>query len=269
MTKCLICGRASLPGAKLCADCGSARKRAFAATVTQPLLAAAGARTGHRLLKPSQSVAATARRSAERSLNAKVAPPATIAAPRDRRSAWMIALVVTALVVTAAFATRHVFVAPKVEPAVISEQPPQPLAAPVAVIAPAPVAVTTPALPAPAADVADKSALTQESSAATRIDAAKRAAGRPRTTPAEVTPPPAEPAPIVPTLAVAPAVAPAAPREAPRPDPWQVLNESLARCAGGVFDRIVCDQRVRAQFCDGQWGQVPQCPSRAPNDHGQ
>ena len=109
MTKCLICGRASLPGAKLCADCGSARKRAFAATVTQPLLAAAGARTGNRLLKPSQSVAATARRTAERSLNAKVAPPATITAPRDRRSAWMIALVVTALVVTAAFATRHVF----------------------------------------------------------------------------------------------------------------------------------------------------------------
>src|SRR5450759_421860 len=39
--KCLICGRLSLPGAKLCLDCKSARKRAFDATVTQPLLAAA------------------------------------------------------------------------------------------------------------------------------------------------------------------------------------------------------------------------------------
>src|ERR1700682_6092729 len=41
--KCRICARECPPGAKICRDCAAARKRAFAATVTQPLLAAAGA----------------------------------------------------------------------------------------------------------------------------------------------------------------------------------------------------------------------------------
>jgi len=42
--KCRICGCEAPAGAKLCKDCAAARKRAFAATVTQPLLlAAAGA----------------------------------------------------------------------------------------------------------------------------------------------------------------------------------------------------------------------------------
>src|SRR5271167_4340585 len=40
--KCRICAIECPPGAKLCRDCAAARKRAFAATVTQPLLAAAG-----------------------------------------------------------------------------------------------------------------------------------------------------------------------------------------------------------------------------------
>src|ERR1700675_4819375 len=72
MMKCLICGRTCLPGAKLCSDCSSARKRAFAATVTQPLLdSAVRGRTGGSLLRPSQSVAATVRRAAERALYAK------------------------------------------------------------------------------------------------------------------------------------------------------------------------------------------------------
>jgi hypothetical protein len=42
--KCRICTRECLPGATLCRDCTAARKRAFAATVTQPLLAAVGVR---------------------------------------------------------------------------------------------------------------------------------------------------------------------------------------------------------------------------------
>ena len=40
--KCRICGSECPPGAKLCRDCAAARKRAFAATVTVPLLAAGG-----------------------------------------------------------------------------------------------------------------------------------------------------------------------------------------------------------------------------------
>ena len=41
--KCRICGLDCPPGAKICRDCAAARKRAFAQTVTQPLLAAVGA----------------------------------------------------------------------------------------------------------------------------------------------------------------------------------------------------------------------------------
>jgi hypothetical protein len=272
MKKCLICGRASLPGAKLCADCSSARKRAFAATVTQPLLAAASARTGTRLLKPSQSVAATARRTAERALMAKATPPSSppIEDPQGRRSVWLIALVAAALVVTATYAARRALVESKPEPAVALDQPASAPPAPVAVLPPVPAATFTakPGLAAPIADPAEKPGVAQEGVPAARADAARRAAARSRAAPVEVAPPPAEPAAIVQTLAAAPAPPPA-PREAPRVDPWQAMSESLARCSGGLFDRIVCDQRVRAQYCDGQWGQVPQCPSRMPNDHGQ
>src|SRR6266446_5607554 len=41
--KCRICASECPPGARVCGDCAAARKRAFAATVTQPLLAAVGA----------------------------------------------------------------------------------------------------------------------------------------------------------------------------------------------------------------------------------
>ncbi|MEO8739170.1 MAG: hypothetical protein ABI537_05640 [Casimicrobiaceae bacterium] len=240
--------------------------------MTQPLLAAAGARTGTRLLKPSQSVAATARRTAERSLLVKPATTlAQIDAPRGRRAIWMIAVVVTALAVTATFAARHVFDASKIEPAVVADQAAPAVVSPVPVSAPAPLVTFTakPGLAAPIADPAAKTAVVPDAPPAARIDAAKRTAARNRVMPVEVTPPPAEPAPVVQMLAVTPAPPPAPAREVPRPDPWQQLNDSLARCTGGLFDRIVCDQRVRAQFCDGKWGQVPQCPTRAPIDHGQ
>src|SRR5437762_8492852 len=55
---CEICGRECPPGAKICRDCVAARKRAFAVTVTLPLLATAGApsvaepRFAPRLVRP-------------------------------------------------------------------------------------------------------------------------------------------------------------------------------------------------------------------------
>ena len=47
---CQICGRRNVQGAKLCADCRAARKRAYDATITQPLLAMMGAGTVSRTL---------------------------------------------------------------------------------------------------------------------------------------------------------------------------------------------------------------------------
>jgi hypothetical protein len=57
-------------------------------------------------------------------------------------------------------------------------------------------------------------------------------------------------------------------RRAPRLDPW-LMHVSLARCGGDLIARIVCDQRVRRNFCEGHWGEAPECPSGIANDHGQ
>jgi len=47
------------------------------------------------------------------------------------------------------------------------------------------------------------------------------------------------------------------------------MHASLARCGGDLIDRIVCDQRVRRRFCEGYWGEAPECASGIANDHGQ
>ena len=54
-----------------------------------------------------------------------------------------------------------------------------------------------------------------------------------------------------------------------RPDPWRVMHVSLARCGGDLFSRFVCDQRVRRRYCEGHWGEAPECASGVANEHGQ
>jgi hypothetical protein len=268
---CLICGRTTQPGAKLCADCRAARKRAFAATVTQPLLASAGARSGARLLKPSQSVAATARRAAERALVSKP-PPAEPTKARSHRADFMLlAAAIATIVVAGAYAAHRLNVI-QPDSTQLAEQPgiadrSAPRADQSGALA---AAQSTPLSDLTARALADMQVGVPAAAPAAKADAPKRASARQRTPPAEISPPPDEPVLTTQALAVAPVVAPAVVHEAPRPDRWQLMNESMANCANGdLIDRIVCDQRVRRQFCDGQWGQVPQCPSGVPNDHGQ
>jgi len=50
-------------------------------------------------------------------------------------------------------------------------------------------------------------------------------------------------------------------RKARHPDPWEAMNVSLSHCSGDLIDRIVCDQRVRRHFCEGRWGEAPECGS--------
>jgi hypothetical protein len=61
---------------------------------------------------------------------------------------------------------------------------------------------------------------------------------------------------------------PQATKAAP-PDPSQLMRVSLATCDGDLIARIVCDQRVRRGYCEGRWGETPECASGIPNDHGQ
>ena len=54
--------------------------------------------------------------------------------------------------------------------------------------------------------------------------------------------------------------APAPPPPPPAPDRWQTMRDAQAQCERqGVFDGLVCGQRVKMQYCDGYWGKVPQC----------
>ena len=47
------------------------------------------------------------------------------------------------------------------------------------------------------------------------------------------------------------------------------LAASLAACSGNFFTRTACEHRTRAQYCEGKWGETPQCPAGVANDHGQ
>ena len=72
----------------------------------------------------------------------------------------------------------------------------------------------------------------------------------------EPAPPLVDPAPAAP-VAVAPAIA--AP-EPVVPDRWQLLASALARCEReNLFAGVVCRERARLQYCEGEWGNATQC----------
>jgi len=59
-------------------------------------------------------------------------------------------------------------------------------------------------------------------------------------------------APVIASAAVAPQVQ--------APDRWELMSAALASCARENFlADVVCAERVRHQYCEGFWGQVPQC----------
>ena len=48
------------------------------------------------------------------------------------------------------------------------------------------------------------------------------------------------------------------------------MTEAVASCGReALLARVICEQRIRLQYCDGYWGKVPQCPSGPVNDRGQ
>jgi hypothetical protein len=125
-------------------------------------------------------------------------------------------------------------------------QPPPSSLPPVA----APPAETT----APAVDAAPVPA-----PAAPRVAAATEAP-RPAARPAPVAPPKAMPAvPRGPEPAAAPApVAP--PAQVASADRWTQMRDEMARCSTtSLIPRVQCEQRIRARYCDGYWGAVPDC----------
>ncbi len=261
--KCRICGLECPPAAKICRDCASARKRAFAATVTQPLLAAVGAPSvGEPRFLPRPT-----RRRRTRAANdpavrrAPWAPPDEAAlpltvVPRKLGLLWFAVaavIIVAVLIAIMRTASEGSHVTDEVVP-----NPPSPPLSPGMVEAPVP----------PAAIPSGHEAPSTESVSAKSVAPKAPRKPSPRQEPAPMVA--AEPAPPPEPPAVARAVAPARTVEPARPDPWQALNEGLARCAReGILERIGCEQRLRSQYCGNSWGLVPQCPIGPGTDHGQ
>ena len=255
--KCRICGRDCPPGAKICRDCAAARKRAFARTVTQPLLAAVGAPSVAEprfAPRPARNRAASGPGVAADAARAEPAALPLTAVPRKLGMVWLaVSIAVVGAIAVVWLRTRD-------GGRVIEE--------PTRVEAPPPPAVTVaPAAPPVIQQSAPEPLVTEAPHMKLPVARPRKVMPRPETpAPAIAAPAPAaDPVPVV--RAVAP---PPRPIETPRPDPWQALNEGLAQCARqALFDRIGCEQRLRVQYCGNSWGLVPQCPIGPATDHGQ
>jgi hypothetical protein len=208
-----------------------------AATVTQPLFAARALRAGWRLLRPSQLAAI-----------ATILIAGAYAAYRIN-AATPDAMGVASQPIGAG--EHNAPTAASAVPMAVESKPVEPETT---AALQAPIPTTNPEAP-------------KRASARQRpgpVPATKRASARQRQAPVGATPPVAQ------TLAAAHVAALVAEtRKARRPDPWQAMHVSVARCGGDLIARIVCDQRVRRHFCEGHWGDAPECASGVANDRGQ
>lgn len=276
--KCRICASECPPGAKLCRDCAAARKRAFAATVTQPLLAAAGApsvrqvRFAPRPSKPRRSGNPGATSTA-RSEAAMAASAAGGIVPRTQVGArWLwisVAIAVTVVYLLIRFAANHgqptgdaaapgdsasEVAAPVDAGNAVPQRAAEPIQPPAAR-----VAASRPGDFAPE-DAKEDAGLVSKNPKAVRRKAVSKVEPPPA---ASAEPPPAPKAEPVAALRPPPAV------EAPK-DPWQAMNEGLSRCAREDWiHRSPCEQGLRLKYCPNYWGLVWQCPVGPPTDHGQ
>jgi len=92
--------------------------------------------------------------------------------------------------------------------------------------------------------------------------AAHHKATRPTAKPKSAPPPASPPVVAQPAAPVTPAPPPVAARPAPRTDRWTQMGTDMARCDRENFlEKIICEQKVRVRYCDGYWGNVPQCPT--------
>ena len=279
---CKICGQKNASGAKLCDDCRAARKRAYDPTVTQPLLAMAGEATldsfssGKRRKSSSKSAESNARRAARKAADEKRAAVLPVHQSPRKASTPMVLFAFLSVLLIGVYALHWVLSAPKGEgegytpverslkadaETVAPTDSPSPRALGPARAVSSPAEVSSAATPGRALTlpVDGEGAEAATRGVPAKVTTAKRAA--PIRAPVIVieTPPLiAEP--------IAPAPAPEL-RPPPRVDPWQQMADAVARCSReGFFARVICEQKVRLQYCEGHWGQVAQCPGGPASD---
>jgi hypothetical protein len=243
--KCPICGKQTLPGAKLCGPCRNALKRARDDSVWEM----PGTPTTPRADSPADAPPAASR---------WVLGSARLAGWRGITVAALLVAIGAAggtILTRNGDAAREHEAAAALAPAAVITQP---AAAVAPAVEPKPAAEAAPATLPAHDDVVQPP----------RHEPPHAKPARPAPEP----PPVLAPAPVdPPTVVEPPKPAPAPVKEAPRPvDPWQRMTEALARCkAEDVFGRIGCEYRVRTSFCEGHWGENAQCPGAPVNDHGQ
>jgi hypothetical protein len=273
MMKCNICGGRTLPGAKLCLPCRAALRRARDDTISELLplprrleaMAFAGARTVSRTLDIVR-VRHVRRHAKAISSAAQPAAPSG-SSPLQTAAIALFALAIGFLAYGFTQQLRRGQEASVVHqpPLSMTAAPQQSAVSPAAVAAeawrntalgPLPIETATDQAPAP------------EVPRLEGVKPRRHSPGRPGAKVESMAVAPAE---------VVPSIAAAAPKTAPEdvaitvvPDRWQSLSAALGRCTtGNLFSRFACQHGARAQFCDGYWGQVAQCPGGVVNDHGQ
>jgi len=268
--KCMICGGQTLPGAKLCLPCRAALRRARDDTISELLPL------------PRRREAFAYSHSPDIGRAAPLAPAArpvsdrAASRSRSRRlsSAQLHAAAVVAFVAAAGVLTFIMARELQRERAPASALPPALAADPASAVprvspstilgnardeslsTSAPAESDAPDLPFVPLPVERKVDRPQKP----KVAAAKAAV--------VLDPFPAS-APVEPPVIIAAPPPPAPVVKAAPPDRVHLLAAALAHCSGDFFARFACEHRARAQHCEGQWGQLPQCPAGISNDHGQ
>jgi hypothetical protein len=273
--KCMICGGKTLPGAKLCLPCRSALRRARDDTVSELLplprrLDALAYQHAHTVTGTPPRTSIAAKQKKARTTDAKQATPSARNLPQN---AWQLAALAIAVLVLAilggmlarqshdAHAMDALDPRPSAPVAVDTRVSPAALAAEARNSAAFPVSPTLTDVPVPP-EPAPPEILRKD-----RPKPEKTRVVAPRPAPAAEMAP-AFGSPIEETPSAAPVSRPDV--ASPPPDRWQLLSGRLSGCAGGnPFARVACEHAARAQYCEGHWGQVAQCPAGIANEHGQ
>jgi len=264
--KCRICGRATPRGAKLCLQCVAAVKRARdVKTVTTQFLPKAGLGTAYPTTEAPRS--ASRRRSPRSSwLPTKASGWGVVAA---------FALFGAAVGATAYLAVQEI--GEKPEPVGVPSLPTE-----VSVVRPdvEPRVETATVVTTAVTDQTDEATGVESMPAAEPSPAGalpqrrapRKAATATHSARNTIRPSVAAPAPATQIVAASadpepaqertpPALASAAIAPAPAArDRWDGMNAALAACSNEAFlAGVVCTERVRLEYCEGFWGQVPQC----------
>lgn len=244
---CEFCGTPVLTGAKLCAACRSALKRARnePSSVLLPLVRRASDTLERRRARKAAKAGADGK--------AAVLIPPPVARRRSATPALVGVMLAAVCITGYAILQVSEHATPLPAPADDTAATPPPAAAP--------AMTPTPTAPAPMAPIVVPAEI--DVGPAPHPVAKPHANVRkpviaPDTVPTRI----AAPAAIAPI--VAPPVAPKATQPADRRT--QLLNR-FAQCpSSDVLERAFCEQRARIELCDGLWGSVPQCP--AQRDYG-